>query len=481
MKKFKNIKNFTKILVVLPVLLGLLLAGCTVEAPDSQTLQAPEGQEIFAKYVALGNSLTAGFMDGGLAMPGQLGSYPNLIARQIGATEFTQPYVHLPGVGSSEHPDNPMLIAGVLHFDGTGPSVLDWTTPSAGQDPTGGLLLALAQPTPYHNLGVPGATLHDVMNAYDSDSAERPGNSFFDFINRASFFDNVSVPATADPPVPGYETASMFGAGVALGPNLVTLWIGNNDILGSATNGTDLAITPTAQFQAEYTALLGTLAGGLQQRTGWPATIVVANIPSITSIPYFVPRAALEGQYGAWPWGYAETDVELVTFPLLSWLQDTDNQGTPIPGNYTLTGAEISAIETAVVTFNTIIDQVVAGVNAAGVASCAVVDANALMAGLPAAQRTHFMFLVGDLGVEGAAATTMFSLDGIHPNNVGYGVVANAFIEKINDLAGTNVPDVDVSGLSWDPTYGAYQAVEPARGGQILSAEAARAMTAVWQ
>ena len=62
----KKLKIIMKISAVLPVLLGLLLAGCTVEAPDSAQLRAPEGEEIFAGYVAMGNSLTAGFINGAL-------------------------------------------------------------------------------------------------------------------------------------------------------------------------------------------------------------------------------------------------------------------------------------------------------------------------------------------------------------------------------------------------------------------------------
>jgi hypothetical protein len=480
----KKLKIISKIMVILPVLLGLFLAGCTVEAPDaSQGLRAPQGEEYFDSYVALGNSLTAGFMDGGLARPGQANSFPMLIAHQIGTPEFTQPTVALPGVGSTRDPINhPADIAGVLAFNGTSIGVLDWTpyNPPPATDPTGGLLENLTQPTPYHNLGVPGAKLLDVMNTYSSAQAEDPSeaNTFFDFINRASFFGNVTVPPTAG--LPGYETASMFGAGVAKGPKLVTLWIGNNDILGPATSGNDLFEITAQEFGMAYNGLLFTLAGGLQVRTGWPATIVVANIPSITSIPYFVPREALEAQFGVHAGGYSETDVSLVTFPLLTWIMDPAHADLPIPGNFTLTAGEVAAIETMVNTFNGIIAQAVQDVNALGLADCGLMDAHALMAGLDPAQRTHFLFLVQTMGLE-AANVTLFSLDGIHPNNVGYGVVANGFIEVINQLAGTDVPAVDLSGLSWDPTYSEYQPLVPAAGNELLTREAAAAMKAVWQ
>lgn len=479
-------KKLITLFSVLPVLLGLLLTGCTVEAPDSNTeLVAPAGEELFGDYVAIGNSLTAGFMDGGLVINGQLNSFPKLIATQMGNSNFDQPYVSYPGVGSTKDPVNhPADVAGVLYWNGSSPSVVDWTPASTVMDPTSGYLMAIALPTPYHNLGVPGALLHDVMNAYDSSTSVSPGNSYFNFINRASFFGNVSVPATAQSPA--YETASMFRQAVAKGPKLMTVWIGNNDILGSATNGTDALITDTTVFQAEFTALMQTLAGGLVQRNGFPSTIVVANIPSITSVPYFVPRTMLEaptdmGGLGiSWPWGYEETTAELLCFPGLAWLQDDDNQGSPVPASLTLSASEAGNIATAVATFNGIIAGVVDAVNASDYAVCGLMDANTLLAEQSVYARTHFMFLVGGgMSVEMAASTTMFSLDGIHPNNLGYGIVANEFINVINDLADTDVPLVDVSALEWDPTYG--QAPLPELNAGSLDPEAAQAMGAIFR
>ena len=462
-------KKLCTLFSVLPVLLALLLAGCTVDAPDSSTdLVAPAGDQVFANYVAIGNSLTAGFMDGGLVaftdsgVPvGQSFSYPSQIARQIGFADFTQPYIAFPGVGSTKDPVNhPADAAGVFYWNGMTIDITGWTALTTVMDPESGFLMAIKQPTPYHNLGVPGATLHDVMHAIDATTSTPAGNSYFDFINRPTFFDNVSVPEV--PGVsPAYETASMFQAAVAKGPKLLTCWIGNNDILGSAMAGTDAGITDTATFQAEYTALLQSLAGGLVQRNGFPSTILVANIPSITSIPYFVTRTMLEappaqGGLGInWPWGYEEADAELFVFPALSWLQDTGNQGGPVPASLTLSSGEATNIATAVATFNGIIAAVADAVDASGYATCKLVDTNALLVAQDPAALTHFMFLVGaGMTVEQAAGTTMFSLDGVHPNSVGYGIVANEFIRVLNETLETSVPYVDLSGLSWDPTYG---------------------------
>jgi len=43
---------------------------------------------------------------------------------------------------------------------------------------------------------------------------------------------------------------------------------------------------------------------------------------------------------------------------------------------------------------------------------------------------------------------TAFSLDGIHPNNGGHAIIANAFIDVINKAFGLNIPLVDTAEFS---------------------------------
>jgi lysophospholipase L1-like esterase len=88
----------------------------------------------------------------------------------------------------------------------------------------------------------------------------------------------------------------------------------------------------------------------------------------------------------------------------------------------TLTSAEASTIKDAVDGFN----QTIASL--ASTYSVPTVDANALLTEL------NVNGLDGATGkfVMVDPATTAFSLDGVHPNNAGYSIVANAFIGKIN-------------------------------------------------
>ncbi|MCB1183088.1 hypothetical protein KDM41_06620 [bacterium] len=488
----------TKILLILSVLPALLLAGCSLDDPATPAdLNGPGLEDAGARYAAIGNSLTAGYMDGGLMQAGQAGSYPRLIAQQLGLddTSFTQPWIKAPGIGAVNTTTGE--VDGVYYFNGAGLARLG-STPALDVQST--LLLAGTQPVAYHNLGVPGALLTDGRNAYSAAtsfgaSLTPPSpNPFFDFINRAALFGNTEVTLAAGPPAVTTQSTSMHYKAIAKGGALTTVWLGNNDVLGAATGGNPTAanITDPTAFGVEYNTMLQTLAGGLLKRNGFPATIITANIPSVTSAPFFIPTATFETAIGgAWPWGFEESNVDYVLFPTLSWVADAGNLGSPIPSTATLTTTEVTTVETAIATFNGIILNATTtlaateAVPGSGIplARAAMVDANDLLAGLAAAQKTHFLLLVGGgMPPATAAATTAFSLDGIHPNNVGYGIVANAFIAQLNALEGTSVPDVDLAGLSWDPTYG-VPLTAPTKTDRPyrMTPEDAAGLTAVWR
>ena len=164
----------------------------------------------------------------------------------------------------------------------------------------------------------------------------------------------------------------------------------------------------------------------------------------------------------------------------------TNSSTTPIPSHLTLTNTEIDFLNSTVVAYNQVIVAVGAAINATGTVKCGVMDAEALFDNVSVAQKTHFLVLLSQgMDLTSAAATTYFSLDGIHPNNVGYGLVANGFIDIINALDGTSIPRVDVGGLIWDPTYGVLDAVLEPMGmglGKVsITAEAAVAMDAAFR
>ncbi len=460
--------------LILIALVGLLALGCSLETPQVVEVDytQPTGAELFGNYMAMGNSLTAGFMDGGLVQDGQVTSFPQLIATQFGypAGEFYQPLIARPGVGSTDvSAMGDDLVAGVLHFSTALGGVFPLSVYPKADVP--GMLLNATFPAPYSNLGVPGATTLDMSNAISAETSQSGDNSYFDFILRN----------------PNLGNSSMADQLIARGPTIMTFWVGNNDILGGSLSGQpndgvvhpddDVNITPATVFGQMYNGLLDKVLDGVSYRHGYRPMIFVANIPAITSIPYFMSMDMFRVISGLdevnFPVISMEQDAVMVTIHALS--HDFDSGALPV--DLTLSQAEADMVAATVVAYNDIIS---AAVDARD--GVFLYDANAEMAGFAGTpQGTHFLVLAGSIGPEAAAATTLFSLDGIHPNNRGYGVVANGFLETMNTNLGTEFPMVDTEALSWDPTYGLGFGAGLLDTPPVISAEAATAMTSLFR
>jgi hypothetical protein len=198
------------------------------------------GSANFTNYVSAGDSLTAGFMSGSLVDTSQLHDYPVIIATQAGVSDFEQPLVSQPGIPP------------ILHLVGLFPTVI---VPEQGQGQPENLNL----PRLYNNLAVPGETAGTMITVKsDVPSTGKPG--LHDLILRGF----------------GTQLEEVIGAR----PTFVSLWIGNNDALGAATQGNVALLTPLPVFTQEYQTIVGAIAS----MTG--AKMVIANIPDVTSIPF---------------------------------------------------------------------------------------------------------------------------------------------------------------------------------------------------
>ncbi len=236
----------------------LLLWSCTDDFdPEVNTGAVEKGSADFSTYVAVGNSLTAGYSNGALYKSGQENSYPAIMASQMafaGGGEFSQPYM----------PDD---IGGFSNFGIAGKLQLvvndqgDLTpVPTASESPftpVNGL---------YNNVGVPGAKSYHLIAPGYGNQANLPNNANAYFVRMATSPNN-----------------TVLAEAVGKNPTFFSLWIGNNDVLGYATAGGDVSqdqITDPALFEQAYGAILqGLTANG--------AKGVVASLPYVTSIPFF--------------------------------------------------------------------------------------------------------------------------------------------------------------------------------------------------
>jgi lysophospholipase L1-like esterase len=395
----------------------ILFTGCLEETSAPASGPPPQS------YVAVGNSLTAGFQSGGLRSDWQRQSYPALLARQMGVADFQLPIIDTPGIGSRK-------IAGLntvpLFVDGTG----SITTRLLGRPPTQ-LLTNARLERPYNNLGIPGATTRDFLHAYDSSSGQDKGNGFFNIVLRGGLFQN----------------STMLRQAVKLQPSVLTLWIGNNDILGGVTAGTiieGVTVTPTAFYAGMMDAALDTLMRETHAR------IFMANIPSIVTIPYvttvptyvFNPATFQPAVDTSVRFLTEETGVKYV---LLSALPDiTAKKGIPLAlgGTGVALGAGLTLTEAEASTAEALTEGYNAYLKAKAEANpnrLVLVDVNALLKRLTAGEIAGLTstFILLD------PAHSAFSLDGIHPNSKGQKQIANLYLGSINAAMGTSYPLVE--------------------------------------
>ncbi len=276
------IKNFKWLLLVSLAFVACSKSEDTTVVPNSSNgLPLTAGSANFSNYVSLGNSLTSGYSDGALFIEGQKGSYPAILAEQfaqVGGGAFTIPFMN-DNVGG-------LLLAGTpiqsprLYFNGTGPATV------AGS-PSTDVINHLTGP--FNNMGVPGAkSFHLIAPGYGNVAGVATGQANPYYVRFASS-----------------ATSTVLGDAMAQNPTFFSLWIGNNDVLAYATSGgtgTNQTgnmnpatygsndITDPNVFASVYNTLV-------TQLTSNGAKGVVANIPYVTSVPFFttVPTNPIPG------------------------------------------------------------------------------------------------------------------------------------------------------------------------------------------
>jgi len=79
------------------IFFGLITASCSYEPLEKIRPEIIPGSADFSKYISIGGSWSAGFMDGSLYTFGQENSFPSILAGQLtqaGGEGFSQPDIH---------------------------------------------------------------------------------------------------------------------------------------------------------------------------------------------------------------------------------------------------------------------------------------------------------------------------------------------------------------------------------------------------
>ncbi len=393
---------------------------------------AGSGRANFSVYVSMGTSVTAGTESGGLVEHHQRQSYAYLFARQAGAASFTIPSVSDPGVPALLRilSLNPLIISDLGLAPGT------WTN--------------LAQPTPYHNMGVPFALLPDAVDST---------NYYNQFPERNDVFDHIVR-----------HHGTILQQVLSLAPTFISIEYGGNEVLGAATQGSGTPLLSAPLFGFLLRTLVGTIA------TFSPQTkLALLTVPDVTTIPFFntlSPITVNAGTGAPMPLVGSGGPLAPSDRVLLSAIDSlaigtgipiggynyvnpaAPGNGRPLLDSQVLSILEAVSIQAAVAAYNDSI-RVMAVQSGA-----AVVDLHGL---LQEAATTGLRFQ-GHVYNADFVTGGLFSLDGVHATDLGHGFIANAMIDAVNSTYGATIPHVD---LSQSATATASR-LEPAGGAKVV-------------
>lgn len=447
------------------ILLLILIISISACKKDSKDPVIQEPTIDISSYVAMGNSLTAGYADGALYKSGQEYSYANIISQQMaqagGNGVFKTPFIETEdGVYPSIESTGLKLftkyiLANETMCDGSNKLIPARAVENPDQNKLmQELMTNISAKGPYNNLGVPGIIVSHMIT---------PGMGSVN-----PYYGRFAEDSSTD---------KLLDEAQKVDPTVFSLWVGNNDVLGYATSGGLSSITTTEIFQISYKAVVMYLASITEGG-------VLANIPDISSAAFFTTIKyneiklenqqnidALNANYSNYnqymeeqgkdyrisfstgenamvindnsmdvdqQYRYRQMNADelaLLTIPYDSILCGNWGTYSPIGNGYILTTEEIAITKTATETFNNIISQ------------------NASQYDLALVNFNSFMKDLSENGVtsNGVNFTTefiygnVFSLDGIHLTPQANALVANKFIEALNEKYSTDIQSVDVS------------------------------------
>jgi GDSL-like Lipase/Acylhydrolase len=403
--------------VLLFACLGLTLVAVGCENDDLFTPTPPQyaGGAMFARYVSFGNSITAGIQSFGLNDSTQALAYPVLLARAM-STPFNYPSLNNPGC--------PPPITNIF----TNPPT------RVGGLPDTFCALRKNVPTLLNNVAFPGASVLELLNT------------------------NYGPP---QPPAAATDAYKLFllGGRTELQrarevlPTFVTVWIGNNDVLGAILDTGDAGqaadITPPATFATQYNALMDSIDSfrsvqgaaliGVVQVTGAPYVsqgrayfAAQAAIPTMTVLPNCLAFQALTA-----------TDTAFVEVPFHYGAPIVAKAAAGIPDTLDCSNYHVISVLEAVNMISTVA-QYNATIQAAATArNWLFVDPNPLLQTLAQTGAVRpFPAFPPDPSSTTAPFGTAFSRDGVHPSASTQKIIAQSLQQAINAFYHSAIPAV---------------------------------------
>ncbi|HEY7235361.1 MAG TPA: SGNH/GDSL hydrolase family protein [Gemmatimonadaceae bacterium] len=391
-------------------------SSCTDDNAKVLGPRPSQGGGMFQSYVALGNSITAGFQSAGINDSTQKRSYGVLLAGQMG-TRFAYASIANPGCP---------------------PPIDNFNNQTRVTPP-----------------GFPAST----------------GSSCFLRNGTVQILNSVAVPGatTFDPDAPGGTPSSNLLTQLILGgedqvqrareasPTFASVWIGNNDVLAAAITGlltpvpgVSPGVTPAATFQSNYTTMMSALTSGVSLKGVLIGVVNVTNAPILFSAQV-LQNAQFVGAISVAagktivvdPTTCTPTSTSLISFQIVGAIRANQHPPTiacspsPIPqfpllGDiFVLDAGELATLTAYIAAANTFI------ASQAQTAGFAYLDPNKLLDSLKNAGQ------ILPTGPNFAAPTAPFgkwvSLDGVHPTSAAHVLITNYLIDQINGKYNTTL------------------------------------------
>jgi hypothetical protein len=321
----------------------------------------------------------------------------------------------------------------------------------------------------YDNLGIPGMSVTEA----DSITCDGPLESLVQSPFYCTILRNPECEPVFDDPAAGTCGASTAESRTALeqalysdpdegieAPTFMTVWLGSADVLGAVISGVvieNVTITPVPAFTAAYTDIIEQISdAGIQMavanvpdatNTPWATTIPAFLVDPATGEPVLDPGTGelvfLLGTTGTGA-QRSLTNQDRVILPASALLSAGDGipvayggTGEYLPDDVILDESELSTIQARIDAFNAVI------ATEAQDAGAALVDAYSRMNEIT----DDGVVLGGLLFTDDFLTGGLFGYDGIHPTNLGYGIVTQWFVDAINRTYGGSIPPVDLGPL----------------------------------
>ncbi len=435
-----------------------------------------------ARIVGVGDSLTAGVQSNGLLgatiSPNPLGAgspfpfipdtqghgyYALLWSQANGGADPLNPAISPlpliapPGLGQLLVPSSSGGLTSILPSACSGPNIAAQslsTAPSTRINPS-------AVPL---DVAIPGQTMHEALAQIGPTGPCNASALPAPFSGLASLLASENTDF--------YPILGNFGAGtqvddaVKLRPTLAVVWLGSNDLLKYAFSNGALAATDPASLESDLEAIVRRLQGA-------GARVAVANLVDVTNAATFVHvsalpqalmasgvpaalaptvaagvQAFLQAQFGLGP-------AALLTLSgaqkVLGAVKVALTQGVPLSA--ALAAARLSpsgdfvtdAVATQTASLNAAYNvQIGTAVSRTG---AALADVHALFAQIEA-NGGYYPLPSNPKCCSLAYGGGFFSLDGLHPSNTGYAILANVFIAAIDRSFTANIPPLGAAQIA---------------------------------